>query len=75
MLGKAFYCDVKRTIILCEKDFALRTLLYGDDTFDFTENKSIINETLRFINDSKRFVRLRSICYVSFLTVCVHHSL
>ena len=35
--------------------FALRTLLYGDDNLDFTENKRIITETLRFINDSKRF--------------------
>ena len=35
--------------------FTLRTLLYGDDDLDFTENKRIITETLRFINDSKRF--------------------
>ena len=35
--------------------FTLRTLLYGDDNLDFTENKRIIAETLRFINDSKRF--------------------
>ena len=35
--------------------FNLRTLLYGDDNLDFTETKRIITETLRFINDSKRF--------------------
>ena len=33
----------------------LRTLLYGDDSLDLTENKRIITETHRFINDSKRF--------------------
>ena len=36
--------------------FTLRTLLYGDDHLDLTENKRIITETLRFINDSKRLV-------------------
>ena len=35
--------------------FTLRTLLYGNDNLDLTENKRIITETLRFINDSKRF--------------------
>ena len=35
--------------------FILRILLYGDDNLDFTEIKRIITETLRFINDSKRF--------------------
>ena len=35
--------------------FTRRTLLYGDDNLDFTENKRIITETLRFINDSKSF--------------------
>ena len=40
--------------------FTLRTLLYGDDNLDLTE-------TLRFINDSKRFACLPRICYVSFL--------
>ena len=35
--------------------FTLRTLLYGDDNLDFTENKRIITETLSFVNDSKRF--------------------
>ena len=53
--------------------FTLRTMLYGDDNLDFTENKRIITETLRFTIDSKRFVWLPRICYVSFLTVCVHH--
>ena len=56
--------------------FTLRTL-YGDDTsnLDLTENKRIITETLRFISDSKRFAWLPRICYISFLTACVHHSL
>ena len=36
--------------------FTLRTLLYRDDNLDLTENKRIMTETLRFINDSKRFV-------------------
>ena len=35
--------------------FTLRTLLYGDDDLDLTENKRFITETLRFINDSKKF--------------------
>ena len=33
----------------------VRTLLYGNDTFEFEENKIIITETLRFIKESKRF--------------------
>ena len=33
----------------------VRTLLYGNDTFEFEENKIIIVETLRFIKESKRF--------------------
>ena len=35
--------------------FTLRVLLYGDDNLDLAENKRIIAETLRFMNDSKRF--------------------
>ena len=35
--------------------FTLRTLLYGDDNLDLTENKRIITDALRCINDSKRF--------------------
>ena len=35
--------------------FTVRTPLYGDDNLDLTENKRTITETLRFINDSKRF--------------------
>ena len=35
--------------------FTPRTLLHGNDNLDLTENKIIITETLRFINDSKRF--------------------
>ena len=33
----------------------VRTLLYGNDTFEFEENKIIIAETLRFIKESKIF--------------------
>ena len=33
----------------------VRTLLYGNDTFEFEENKIIITETLRLIKESKRF--------------------
>ena len=33
----------------------VRTLLYGNDTFEFEENKIIIIETVRFIKESKRF--------------------
>ena len=35
--------------------FTVRTLLYEDDNLDLIENKKTITETLRFINDSKRF--------------------
>ena len=55
--------------------FTVKNLLYEDDSLDLTENKRIITETLRFISDSKRFAWLPRICYVSFLTLCVHHSL
>ena len=34
--------------------FTIRTLLYGDNNLDLTENKRIMTERLRFINDSKR---------------------
>ena len=33
----------------------VRTLLYGDDTFELEENKIIITKTLRFIKESKKF--------------------
>ena len=33
----------------------VRILLYGNDTFQFEENKIIITETLRFIKESKMF--------------------
>ena len=33
----------------------VRTLLYGNDTYEIEENKIIITETLRFIKESKRF--------------------
>ena len=35
--------------------FTLRTLLYGVDEFEFSENKNILNETLKFIHETKRF--------------------
>ena len=31
------------------------TLLYGVDELDFTENKKIINETLKFIHETKKY--------------------
>ena len=33
----------------------VKTLLYGNDTYEIEENKIIITETLRFIKESKRF--------------------
>ena len=33
----------------------VRTLLHGNDTFEFEGNKIIITETLRFIKESNRF--------------------
>ena len=33
----------------------VRTLLYGNDTFEVEENKIILTETLRFIKESGRF--------------------
>ena len=33
----------------------VRTLLYGNDTYEIEENKIIITEKLRFIKESKRF--------------------
>ena len=33
----------------------VRTLLYGNDTYEIEENKIIITETLRFTKESKRF--------------------
>ena len=33
----------------------VRTLVYGNDIFEFEENKIIITETLRFIKEFKRF--------------------
>ena len=34
---------------------SLRTLLFGSDALDLTQNKEIICETLKFIKNSKRF--------------------
>ena len=47
----------------------VRTLLYGNDLFEFEENKIIIAETLRFIKESKRF----DWCYIylNFQFCCV----
>ena len=50
--------------------FTLRILLYGDDNLGFTENKRIITEKLRFINDSKRFAWLPSI-FLCWFSDCV----
>ena len=47
--------EVSDCVLGCVVKVILRTLLYGDDNLDFNENKRIITETLRFINDSKRF--------------------
>ena len=41
----------------CVVNFILKTLLYGVDELDFTENKKTINETLTFIHETKRFER------------------
>ena len=40
---------ILQNVISSVAPFTLRTLLYGVDEFDFTENKKIINETLKFI--------------------------
>ena len=46
---------ILQNVISSVAPFTLRTLLYGVDEFDFTENKKIINETLKFIRETKRF--------------------
>ena len=46
---------ILQNVISSVAPFTLRTLLYGVDEFDFTENKKIINETLKFIHEAKRF--------------------
>ena len=46
---------ILQNVISSVAPFTLRTLLYGVDEFDFTENKKIINETLKFIHETKRF--------------------
>ena len=38
---------ILQNVISSVTPFTLRTLLYGVDEFDFTENKKIINETLK----------------------------
>ena len=35
--------------------FTQKTLLYGVDDLDFTENKKILYETLKCIHETKRF--------------------
>ena len=46
---------ILQNVISSVAPFTLRTLLYGVDEFDFTENKKIVNETLKFIHETKRF--------------------
>ena len=46
---------ILQNVISSVASFTLRTLLYGVDEFDFTENKKILNETLKFIYETKRF--------------------
>ena len=48
---------ILQNVISSAAPFTLRTLLYGVDEFDFTENKKIINETLKFIHETKQFER------------------
>ena len=48
---------ILQNVISSVAPFTLRTLLYGVDEFDITENKKIINETLKFIHETKRFER------------------
>ena len=44
---------ILQNVISSAAPFTLRTLLYGVDEFDFTENKKVINETLKFIHETK----------------------
>ena len=47
---------ILQNVISSGAPFTLRTLLYGVDELDFTENKKLINETLKFIHElNKRF--------------------
>ena len=46
---------ILQNVISSVAPFTLQILLYGVDEFDFTENKKIINETLKFIHETKRF--------------------
>ena len=46
---------ILQNVISSVSPFILQTLLHGVDEFDFTENKKIINETLKFIHETKRF--------------------
>ena len=41
--------------ISCVEPVTLRKLLYGVDDLEFTENKKIMDETLKFIHEAKRF--------------------
>ena len=54
MFGSLFIYNIFR-IIKDIAPFIQRTLLYGDDNLDLTVNQRIKTETLRIINDSKRF--------------------
>ena len=73
---------ILQNVISSVTPFTLRTLLYGVDEFDFTENKKIINETLKFIHETKKNglsdVMYKLYCDLHLfrlLTVCVHSSL
>ena len=46
---------ILQNVISSVAPFTLRTLLYGVDEFDFTENKKIIKETLKFIHETRKF--------------------
>ena len=43
---------ILQNVISSVAPFTLRTLLYGVDEFDCTENKKIINETLKYMKQS-----------------------
>ena len=52
-LWRLYFKDKATRLQLCISQRI--TLLYGVDEFDFTENEKIINETLKFIHETKRF--------------------
>ena len=57
-LARPLYYRPRVTLLNALAHIALltvRTLLYGNDLFEFEENKITIIETLRLIKESKRF--------------------